>query len=428
VGNELKKTNVRYAMLSLVFVNVMINYLDRSNLAVAGSSISAEYQLSDKQMGLIFSAFSWAYAFLQIPGGILADKFRPRLLYAFCLVMWSTATMVLGLARGFTSFFGIRLAIGALEAPSYPINNRVVTSWFPDNERATAIAIYVSAQFIGLAFLSPVLVLIQHTFGFHWMFVITGAIGLIWGFVWYFFYRDPADHPKVNQAELDYIEQGGGLLKGRVDDLGKSQPWQWSNAKIIFSNSTLWGVYIAQFCVNAMLWFFLTWFPTYLVKFRGLDFVKSGYLQSIPFLAACAGLLLSGFISDALAKKGWSVAMARKVPIIIGLLISVSIIGPNYTSDTTWVIFFLSLAFFGAGMALISWVFVSILSPKHLVGLTGGVFNFMGNLAGIAVPIIIGFLVSDGNFDNALVFIGVLGFIGAMSYIFLVRKVERIKS
>lgn len=425
---EVRKTNVRYAMLSLVFVNVMINYLDRSNLAVAGSSISAVYKLSDGEMGLIFSAFSWAYAFLQIPGGMIADKFGPRVLYAFCLVTWSIATMGLGLAKGFTSFFGVRLGIGALEAPSYPINNRVVTSWFPDNERAGATAIYVSGQFIGLAFLSPVLVLLQHNFGFSWMFAITGSIGLVWGFVWYFFYRDPLEHPKVSKTELDHIEQGGGLLRGKVDDATKSQPWQRANLKLIFSNSTLWGVYIAQFCVNAMLWFFLTWFPTYLVKFRGLDFVKSGYLQSIPFLAACAGLLLSGFISDRLARKGWSVAMARKVPIIIGLLISVSIVGPNYTSDTVWVIFFLSLAFFGAGMALISWVFVSILSPKHLVGLTGGVFNFIGNLAGIVVPIVIGLLIRGGNFDNALVFIGVLGFIGAMSYIFLVRKVERIKA
>lgn len=428
MDGSLKKTNIRYAMLSLVFVNVVINYLDRSNLAVAGSSISSTYQLTDKQMGLIFSAFSWAYAFLQIPGGIIADKFGPRVLYAFCLVTWSMATMVLGLARGFTSFFGIRLAIGALEAPSYPINNRVVTSWFPDNERAAATAIYVSGQFIGLAFLSPVLVLIQHKVGFEWMFAITGAVGLVWGVVWYLFYRDPLDHPKAGKGELDHIEQGGGLLRGKIDDAKRSQPWTSANLKLIFSNSTLWGVYIAQFCVNAMLWFFLTWFPTYLVKFRGLDFVKSGFLQSIPFIAACAGLLLSGFISDRLARSGWSVAMARKVPIIIGMLISVSIIGANYTSDTTWVIFFLSLAFFGAGMALISWVFVSILSPKHLVGLTGGVFNFMGNLAGIIVPIVIGFLVSGGDFSNALIFIGILGFIGAMSYMFLVRKVERIKA
>jgi len=419
-------TRYRYAMLSLVFANVMINYLDRSNLAVANSAVAEDLGLNSIQMGYILGAFGWTYAMLQIPGGILADKIGPRVLYAICLVTWSATTMALSFARGFATLFGFRLAIGAFEAPSYPINNRVVTSWFPDNERAAAIAIYVSGQFIGLAFFSPVLVLIQQAFGWQGMFVITGAVGLVWGFAWYFFYRDPLDHPKVNQEELDLIERGGGLLKGKVDDAKRSQPWTAANFKKVFSSSTLWGVYIAQFCMNAILYFFLTWFPTYLVKARGLDFVKSGFLGSIPFLAACAGLLLSGFISDSLVKKGWSVAIARKTPIIIGLLISISIIGPNYTSDTALVIFFLSLAFFGAGMALISWVFVSILSPKHLVGLTGGVFNFMGNLASIIVPIVIGYLVMDGDFKPALAFIGVLGFVGAMSYITLVRKIERI--
>jgi ACS family D-galactonate transporter-like MFS transporter len=424
VITETRKTNFRYAMLSLVFVNVMINYLDRSNLAVANSAISADLGLSPVQMGYILSAFGWTYALLQIPGGLLADKIGPRVLYGACLITWSIATMALASARGFAALFGFRLAIGAFEAPSYPINNRVVTSWFPDNERASAIAIYVSGQFIGLAFFSPVLVLIQQAYGWQGMFLITGAVGAVWGLVWYIFYRDPLDHPKANKAELDYIENGGGVLKGKV---ASATSQQWADAGKIFSSTTLWGVYIAQFCMNAILYFFLTWFPTYLVKYRGLDFVKSGFLGAIPFLAACAGLLLSGFISDSLARRGTSVATARKMPIIIGLLISVSIIGPNYTSETFWVIFFLSLAFFGAGMALISWVFVSILSPKNLLGLTGGVFNFMGNVASIVVPIVIGYIAQGGNFEPALVFIATLGFIGALSYIFLVRKVERIQ-
>ena len=178
--------------------------------------------------------------------------------------------------------------------------------------------------------------------------------------------------------------------------------------------------------MNATLWFFLTWFPTYLVKFRGLDFIKSGYLASIPFLAACAGLLLSGFVSDRLVQRGVSVGLARKTPIIIGLFLSVSIVGANYTDETSLVIFFMSLAFFGAGMALISWVFVSILSPKKLIGLTGGVFNFMGNLASIIVPIVIGYLAKEGNFKPALVFIGALGLLGAISYTFIVGEIKRV--
>jgi ACS family D-galactonate transporter-like MFS transporter len=413
-------------MLSLVFVNTMINYLDRSNLAVAKGAIGADLQLDPVQMGYILSAFGWAYAFLQIPGGIVAGKIRPRVLYTLCLILWSGATMFLSLAKGFAMLFGFRLAIGTFEAPSYPANNRVVTSWFPDNERASAIGIFVSGQFIGLAFFSPILVWIQQTYGWQGMFVITGAIGVVWGIVWYILYRDPLEHPKANKAELDYIEQGGGLLTGKVDDEKNSQPWTKDNFRKILSNKTLWAVYVAQFCVNAILYFFLTWFPSYLVEARGLEFIKTGFLQSIPFLGAFAGILLGGFVSDNLVKRGWSVADARKAPVVAGLLISVFIIGANYATDTAWVIFFLTLAFFGGGMSLISWVFVSLLSPKHLIGLTSGMFNFAGNLASIVVPIVIGYLVKGWGYAPALVFIGVLGFVGAMSYVLFVRKVERI--
>lgn len=412
-------------MLSLVFVSVMINYLDRSNLAVAKIALSQDLGLDSRQMGYILGAFGWTYAMLQVPGGILADRVGPRVLYAFCLVTWSISTMLLSLASGFAALFGFRLAIGAFEAPSYPINNRVVTSWFPDHERAAAIAIYVSGQFIGLALLTPVLVTIQYYLGWQNLFLITGGIGLLWGVVWYLLYRDPLKHPKANRDELTYIEQGGGLLEGK-GNAPKGAKWSWADLKQVLSSKTLWGVYIAQFCVNAMLWFFLTWFPSYLVEFRKMDFMKSGFLGSIPFLAACAGLLLSGFISDKLVQQGKSVAFSRKMPIIIGFLLSISIVGANYTESTSLVIFFLSLAFFGAGMALISWVFVSILSPKHLVGLTGGVFNFMGNLASIFIPITIGHIVQGGNFNPVLVLLATFGFIGALSYSFLVGKAERI--
>ncbi|GAB3162479.1 MFS transporter [Telluribacter humicola] len=421
-----KKTRVRYSMLGLVFVNVVINYLDRSNISVAGAALGKDLNLSSVEMGLIFSAFGWTYAFLQISGGLLADRFGPRVMYGFCLITWSMATFFQGFVRSFAGLFALRLATGAFEAPSYPINNRIVTSWFPEQERASAIAMYVSGQFIGLAFLTPLLVTIQFYLGWKGLFMVTGLIGLIWGGIWYLLYRDPLDHTSVNKAELDYIEEGGGLFNGRKPGGNQATAWQWSNLMIVFSSRTLWGVYIGQFAVNATLWFFLTWFPTYLVQYRGLDFIKSGYLASVPFLAACAGLLLSGFLSDYLVKKGKSAGLARKLPIIIGLIVSVSIIGANYSNDTTIIIFFMALSFFGAGMALISWVFVSILSPRHLIGLTGGVFNFMGNLASIVVPIVIGFLVQDGDFKPALVFIGALGILGACSYIFLVGKIERV--
>ncbi|GAB4021298.1 MFS transporter [Spirosoma migulaei] len=428
LSGKAKATRVRYGMLALVFVNVAISYLDRTNIGVAASALGKDLNLSKIEMGYILSAFGWAYAALQIPGGLIADRFGPRILYAFCLITWSIVTLAHVLVRGIASLFFLRLATGTLEAPSYPINNRVVTQWFPNNERASAIAMYVSGQFIGLAFLSPILAMVQVYAGWRGLFIGTGLLGLVWGIIWYLFYRDPLDSTNVNKAELDYIEEGGGLFRAKDQTKGQATIWQWSNIKLIFSSRTLWGVYIGQFCVNATLWFFLTWFPTYLVEYRHLSFIKSGYLGSIPFLAACAGLLLSGFLSDWLISQGKSVSLARKAPIIIGFILSLSIVGANYTDNNTLVIFFLSFAFFGIGMALISWIFVSTLSPKHLIGLTSGVFNFMGNLASIVVPIGIGYLIQGGSFKPALVFIGTIEFIGACSYIFLVGKIERIES
>jgi ACS family D-galactonate transporter-like MFS transporter len=158
-----------------------------------------------------------------------------------------------------------------------------------------------------------------------------------------------------------------------------------------------------------------------------MDFIKSGFLASVPFLAAFAGILLSGFLSDYMIRKGVSTGIARKTPVITGLLLTVTIIGANYTNDPALVILFMCMAFFGNGLASITWVFVSTLAPKHLVGVTGGVFNFIGGLAAVFIPVIIGYLAKDGNFTNAIIFVGVLGIVGALCYIFLVGKPERIE-
>ncbi|MGV3502257.1 MAG: MFS transporter [Adhaeribacter sp.] len=426
VSAQIKPSRVRYRILTFIFINVVINYMDRSNISVAAAAISQDLQLDSVQLGYIFSAFGWTYAALQIPGGLLVDRFGPRLLYAFSLVTWSLATLLQGFSRGFGSLFGLRLATGAFEAPAFPTNNRIVTSWFPDQERASAIAMYTSGQFIGLAFLTPVLMTIQHFLGWRGLFIVTGGIGIVWGLVWYWLYRNPAEHPGVNQAELDHIEKGGGLVNRQPAGKTGKKPFQWRDLRQVFVHRKLWGIYIGQFAVNSTLWFFLTWFPTYLVKYRGMDYLKSGFLASAPFLAAFTGVLLSGFVSDYLVKKGVNVGIARKTPIILGLLLSVSIVGANYVDSTALIIFFMTLAFFGNGLASITWVFVSTLAPKHLVGLTGGVFNFIGGTASIIVPVVIGYLASEGSFAPALVFIGALALTGAASYIFLVGKVERI--
>ena len=205
----IKPTRIRFRILLLIFVSVVINYMDRTNISVAATAITDDLHLTSVQLGILFSAFGWTYAALQIPGGILVDRFAPRVLYSFCLIAWSVMTLLQGTVRGFAALFGLRLAIGVFEAPSYPINNRVVTSWFPDNERATAIAVYTCGQFLGLALVTPALVAIQHYLGWRGLFVITGLTGILWGIIWYLFYRNPTEHKGANEAELQHIETVG---------------------------------------------------------------------------------------------------------------------------------------------------------------------------------------------------------------------------
>lgn len=395
----------RYGVLALIFVSVVINYMDRTNLSVASTALSADLELTSVQMGLLFSAFGWTYSVLQIPGGMLVDRVRVRILYPFVLFAWSLVTLLQGLISGFASLLGCRLAIGVFEAPSYPCNNKIVTQWFAPEQRAGAIAVYTSGQFIGLAFLMPVLTLIQSAFGWRGLFILSGLIGMLWAAVWYWLYREPPA-----QAGQERI---------RVFTLAE--------IRAALSRRKLVGIYLGQFCLGGTLIFFLTWFPTYLVEYRGLDFIKSGWLASVPFLAAFCGVLLSGFVSDALVRWGLSVEFARKAPVVLGLLLSCSIVFANYTENTTWVITFLSLAFFGNGLASIAWVFVSLLAPGRYVGLVGGCFNFIGGLSAVVVPVVIGVLATGGDFKPALMFIGLLALIGAISYLFVVGKIETVE-
>jgi MFS transporter, ACS family, D-galactonate transporter len=184
VATEVKPTRVRFGVLAMLFVTVVINYLDRSNISVAAPSLSEDLKFDPKQLGWILSAFGWAYATLQIPGGWLVDRVRPRILYAFICGLWSLATVLQGYAGTFVFLFSLRLLLGTFEAPAFPICNRLVTTWFPDRERAGAIACYTSGQFVGLAFLTPLLAMTQKYLGWHYVFVLTGALGLIWAALW----------------------------------------------------------------------------------------------------------------------------------------------------------------------------------------------------------------------------------------------------
>lgn len=420
---EPRATNARLLILALLTVGTMINYLDRTVISVAAPLMTKELGLNAAVMGLVFSAFSWTYAAAQIPGGIFLDRMGARLTYFFSVTIWSLFTLLQGFTTGLTSLLAFRMGLGVAEAPCFPTNSRILSTWFPQQERARATSVYSVGQYFGLAFLSPVLFAIAAGLGWRALFMIVGAVGIGFGFIWLFAYREPGESRRANAAELAHIKAGGGL--GLTAERTK---FQWKHVRFLLRQRQIVGASIGQFAGNSTMVFFLTWFPTYLATERHMAWLKVGFYAVLPFIAASIGVLVGGQLSDRLLRRTGSATLARKLPIIAGLLLASTIVAANFLDDNRLIIAVLSVAFFGQGMVNLGWTLITDVAPKALMGLTGGLFNLCANLAGIITPLAVGLIVAKtGSFFYALAMIAVIALIGAFSYIFIVGEVRRVE-
>lgn len=417
-----KRSRARIVILLLLSVGTMINYLDRTILGVVAPALTRELHIDPAMMGIVFSAFAWTYALAQIPGGMFLDRFGNKLTYALSIFFWSTFTLLQSFSLGLKSLLLFRLGLGISEAPCFPVNSRVVGTWFPQHERARATATYTVGEYIGLAAFSPLLFLILEHHGWRTLFFITGGLGIAFTFIWWKFYKEPHESTTANTEELEYI---GVKNKENAND---NVPFNWADAKRLLCCRQVIGASLGQFAGNTTLVFFLTWFPTYLAQERQLPWLHVGFFATWPFLAAATGIIFGGWVSDKLLKKTASVNVSRKLPIITGLLLSSCIIAANWMSNNTMVIVIMSVAFFGQGMVGLGWTLISDIAPKNMAGLTGGIFNFCANMASIITPLIIGFIIAGtGNFFYALIYIGLTALIGLVAYIFIIGDIKRIE-
>jgi D-galactonate transporter len=436
-ANVVKPTHVRYGILLMIFLITTFNYADRATLSVTGSAMRTEFGFDAVKMGYIFSAFSWAYVLSQLPAGWLLDRFGARRVYAASIFLWSLFTLLqssiglVGSAAGaVVALFVLRFAMGTAESPAFPANAKVVASWFPTAERGTASAIFNSAQYFAAVVFTPLMAWLTHAFGWHMVYVVMGIAGLVLALTWLKVMKNPADHPWVNKAELEHIERGGGMVQLRKAH-SAAQPASassWFYVRQLLSNRMLLGVYLAQYCINVLTYFFLTWFPIYLVQARGMTILQAGLVASLPAICGFTGGVLGGVVSDGLIRRGHSLTIARKVPIVGGMLLSTCIIGCNYVSTDWIVVALMSLAFFGKGIGALGWAVVADTSPKQVIGLSGSIFNMFGNVAGIVTPIVIGYLVAtSGSFNGALVFVGLNALLTVFSYLVIVKDIRRVE-
>lgn len=434
-GKE-KPTKQRWFMLLLICFVIAVNYLDRGNLAVAAPVMQHELNLPPATMGILFSAFAWSYSMCLPVAGILLDKLGPRLLMTIALVGWSAATFAMGLFVKFWQLVLVRLGLGVFESPIIPTNVRCVASWFPDRERAFAVGAYTATEYVALGVLTPVLSWILITWGWEMIFFLTGLLGLAVGVIWHYFYRSPADNKNLNDAERQYMKAGGALMGGEVmakeerQALDKSHHLTQKQVTMrLLKDRRLVGMYVGHFSIMTTLFFFLTWFPSYLVTEKGLTILKSGFYAMVPFLVAIIGSLIGGKWSDWLYDKGYSKTIARKLPIILGFLLSTVIVGANYVNSISLIISLMAVAFFGQAMAsAVTGALLSDISPAGSLGTSGGLLNFFANLGSATCPLIIGVIVQEfGTFEFALVYVGAIALLGLLAYTVILKKVERIQ-
>jgi MFS transporter, ACS family, D-galactonate transporter len=375
-------------------------------------------------MGLVFSAFSWSYALLQIPGGIFLDRFGTRVTYFVAVVAWSVCTALMGIVQSLNGLILTRIGVGVFEAPCFPANSRILATWFPQQERARANSIYSFGQYVGLGFLSVPLFWVTNRFGWRGLFFIVGGLGVAFGLVWWVLYRNPAESVTANRAELDYIDAGGG-----GEYKGEPVGFKWSYIVRLLRCRQVLGASLGQFGGNSTQVFFVTWFPTYLVTARGMTFIQAGFMTSLPYIGASIGVLAGGLISDTILKRTGSANLARKLPIVGGMLLASTIVLANYVpaGSNSLVMLIMSIAFFGQGMTNLGWTVVSDVAPKKLIGLTSGIFNFSANLAGIVTPLVIGIAFDmTGSFVGPLAYIGVVALVGAFSYLVILGDIHRL--
>ncbi|EAU0220794.1 MFS transporter [Salmonella enterica subsp. enterica] len=433
---QLRKQNshIRYLILVVVFLITSVNYADRATLSIAGSSVAKELGLDPGDMGLIFSAFGWAYLVMQIPGGWLLDKYGSKKVYTWSLFFWSIFTFLQGfvelmpLAWTVISLFFLRFMLGFSEAPSFPANARIVAAWFPTNERATATACFNAGQYFALALFSPLLGWLTFAWGWQHVFTVMGIIGFILTFIWVRYVHNPSEHPMISRQELKYITDGGAIIDMDTKSAAKKSSGGWTSVKQMLTNRMLMGVFLGQYFINSITWFFLTWFPIYLVQQRGMSILNVGFIASIPAICGFAGGILGGVCSDWLLKKGMSITAARKIPIVFGMLLATSLILCNYIESHMVVVSLMALAFFGKGFGALGWTVVSDVAPKEAAGMCGGLFNAFGNVASIVTPLVIGYLVKEmHSFNSALIFVGASAIAAMLCYLLVVGKISRME-
>jgi len=412
-------TKYRNKILVMLFASGVINYLDRSALSVAAPLITKEFNLTAAELGMIFSVFFIGYAIFNFVGGYLADKLGPRKVFIYAMTFWSLACGATALAWNFVSLLVVRALFGVGEGPISETVNKTVNNWFPKKERARAIGIGNCGQPLGGALSAPIVGFIAIHYGWRIAFVSIVILGIVWTLVWAKIATDyPHQNLKISKEEISEIEGDQELLSDVSENA--SLGFYLKQPIILFTA-------LGFFAYNYILFFFLTWFPSYLVMAKHLSIKDMSLATVIPWVIGSIGLATSGILTDYIYNKTGKLLFSRKVVLVGGLLGAAVTVGlTGFASSVTAAVALMSIGIcFLYLTGSIYWAIIQDNVRGSHVGGVGGFVHGLANISGIIAPTVTGFIVSStGSFTSAFIVAGVLAVVAALMVALFVKPIS----
>ncbi len=408
-------TAIQVMTMAFLMVGGIICFLDRTSLSVANTTIRQDLGLSAVEIGVLLSAFSFAYGLAQLPAGLSLDTFGPRKILGIGMFLWSVAQTMMGMISGFWPFFALRVGLGVFEAPFMLTGLKATNEWFPLRKRGLPMSLVNLTIVLGSAIAPPILSSIMIAFGWRSMFVTIGLLGVVFAAIWFVFYRDRGA-TSLDRDEIAYLDQDAPLAPETRISFA-----EWRG---LFRQRTMWGMILGFSGINYTTWLYAAWLPGYLQATHHLSLAQTGWFASIPFLFGGIGMLLNGFVADRLAARGLSPRKSRRVLICIGMVCAAlcTMLVP-YADSPVAAVLIIGLALFCihfAGTA--GWGLVQVSSPRRMVASVGSIQNCGGFLFASLGPVITGWVLDrTGSFDLALFICAGVILLGVLSYGFIVK-------
>jgi MFS family permease len=405
---------MQWIAIGLVTAAIALNYLDRSTLAIGNVKIRQEFGISATAIGALQSAWSITYALCQVPIGYFLDRLGPRWLVGVALLLWSLAQAAGGFAVSYVQLLWARVALGAAECPAFPAAVRVTSDWFHVKDRGAPTGLYNSGGSIGPFIAPPLLTGLMLAFGWRTMFITMGLVGVLGAVVWFMVYRDP--------AKTELAPQDAAYLATNRAAEGKVELRNWGK---LFRFQSMWGLMLGAFCTGYAVWMYQTWLPAYLEMQQHISIAKTGFLASIPLFCSIIGAWSGGWFTDRLNKRGMELVASRRLPAILGLVLSgVFTVTATTAGSPTQAIVYISLAMFFLAVGISGkWTLITAVAPQSYCTSVASIQNFGGYIGGTVSPIVTGFVVDvTGSFVIALAIGAGITILGAVLLQTLVRS------